>query len=230
MSTCCPQRLLWKEMKIRAVTVNNNKLLSVNKKKTPLGSKFTRICMGTFLSRNCGQTKHQALKLGEWHPDMTGNMMKARLRMSDQVRHLRGRDTTVTVAKRNRCLAIIPCSAEFFGTMKEVQVAAVPQQRDLQHDIPYYAYAMRKVPVTWNCFMQGCGKSTTIMNMTLPPSLCNFKSIDWNPGVQALIQVYLRGLSTKVTVANTRELHQIAQNGCLWCGYYSNIKYNIWEV
>ena len=112
MSTCCPQRLLWKEKKIRAVTVNNNKLLSVNKKKTPLGSKFTRICMGTFLSRNCGQTKHQALKLGEWHPDMTGNMMKARLRMSDQVRYLRGRDTTVTVAKRNRCLAIIPCSRD----------------------------------------------------------------------------------------------------------------------
>ena len=100
--------------------------------------------------------------------------MKARLRMSDQVRYLRGRDTTVTVAKRNRCLAIIPC----IGTMKEVQVAAVPEQRDLQHDIPYYASAMRKVPVTWNCFMQGCGKSTTTMNVTLPPSLWNFKSID----------------------------------------------------
>ena len=45
-----------------------------------------------------------------------------------------------------------------------------------------------------------------------------------------MIQVYLRGLSTKVTVANTCQLHQLAQNGCLCCGYYRNIKYNIPEV
>ena len=41
----------------------------------------------------------------------------------------------------------------------------------------YYACAMTKVPVTWNCFIQPCGNLRTTTNMTLPPCLCNLKTL-----------------------------------------------------
>ena len=65
----------------------------------------------------------------------------------------------------------------------------------------YYACAITKVPVTWNCFIQPCRNLTTTMNMTLPPCLCNLKSLQWNPGVRTMIQVQLRGLSPTLNVA-----------------------------
>ena len=85
MSTCCPQRLLSSDINMGPIDVNNNKLFTGNKEKTPLGSKFRRICMGTFLSRNSAETQHHLLKLAERHPEVMANMMKARLRMSEEI-------------------------------------------------------------------------------------------------------------------------------------------------
>ena len=70
-------------------------------------------------------------------------------------------------------------------------------------------------------------KIRTTMKMRVRLCLCNFKWNEWNPGVHATIEVYLRGLSTKVRVANTSQLHQLAQNGCRRCGNYRNVKYKI---
>ena len=60
-----PKRVLCKHINMVAIHVNDNKLFTVNYEKTLLGSKFRRICMGSVLSRNFGQNKHNALKLGD---------------------------------------------------------------------------------------------------------------------------------------------------------------------
>ena len=43
----------------------------------------------------------------------------------------------------------------------------------------------------------------TSIDIVVTPRFWNFKSVEWNPGVQAMNQDNLRGLSTKVNVANT---------------------------
>ena len=86
---------------------------------------------------------------------------------------------------------------------------------------------MTKVPVTCNRFMQPCGKVTTTMNMTLPPCLCNFKSIEWNPGVQTKIQVQLRGLSPILKVARMDKYDQLPCKPSLLSKYCRKSKCDI---
>ena len=50
---------------------------------------------------NSAKINSNVLQLGDRHNAIVRNMMKARLRMSDAIWHLKGRYTTVTVAKGN---------------------------------------------------------------------------------------------------------------------------------
>ena len=82
---CSPQRLLCNDVKIEQEAVNNNKLFAVNKEKTTFGSKIRRICMGMFFLHNSAKINSNVLGLGDRHNAIVGNMMKARLRMSDAI-------------------------------------------------------------------------------------------------------------------------------------------------
>ena len=88
VSTCCPRCLLPDYILCLSICVNNNKLLTVNTKKTTVGSKFTKICMGNVSLYNSNSFQYGVVKLCGWHVDNVGNMVKARflrLRMPEVI-------------------------------------------------------------------------------------------------------------------------------------------------
>ena len=78
ISTCCPPCVLPDYMFCWSICVNNNKLLTVNREKTAVGSKFRRICMGNVSCYNSASFQHPVFKLSGWHVDNVGNIVKAR--------------------------------------------------------------------------------------------------------------------------------------------------------
>ena len=78
ISTCCPRCQLPDYILCWSICVNNNKLLTVNTKKTTVGSKFARICMGNVSFYNSSSFQHGVVKLCGWHVDNVGNIVKAR--------------------------------------------------------------------------------------------------------------------------------------------------------
>lgn len=78
ISTCCPRCQLPDYILCWSICVNNNKLLTVNTKKTTVGSKFTRICMGNVSFYNSSSFQHGVVKLCGWHVDNVGNIVKTR--------------------------------------------------------------------------------------------------------------------------------------------------------
>ena len=86
---------------------------------------------------------------------------------------------------------------------------------------------MKNMPITWKRLTQACWRLATSIGIVVTPRFCNFKSVEWNPGEQAMNQVNFRGLSTKVNVANTPKYHQLAPNASLWCGYRRNRECNM---
>ena len=91
----------------------------------------------------------------------------------------------------------------------------------------YYACARKNLPISSKGLKHGWGPLAASIRIVGNSVLCNFKWTEWNPGVQATMEVYLRGLTTQLRVANSSQLHQLAQNGCPRCGNYRNVKYKI---